>query len=172
MTHVFNQEHCGFSRELIESIAEEFNNQDNTINSLVKDLGGTINYIDDTRYPINYSLTVNSNKDWSINTSFYLGLERSRASIMHEVGHFILHSKSGEIPGVFPRFTTVPDRMEWEANWFSSAYLMPEARITEDFKNLDEKYKKLEDILSQLTGYYNLNAKFIELRLKRLGLVK
>lgn len=53
----------------------------------------------------------------------YPGEYRNRFTIAHELAHFFLHSKAGQQPLYATR--QAGSRVEWEANWFAAAFLMP-----------------------------------------------
>jgi len=52
-----------------------------------------------------------------------LSKERKAAALAHEIGHYVLHSQSGELP--IERQTEGSDLIEQEANWFSAGFLIP-----------------------------------------------
>jgi len=53
----------------------------------------------------------------------YPGEYRNRFTIAHELAHYFLHSKAGQLPLYATR--QAGSRVEWEANWFAAAFLMP-----------------------------------------------
>ena len=52
---------------------------------------------------------------------------------LHELGHYFLHSKMGEIPLCINRDTSTSSLLEWQANWFAGAFLMP-ANVVRDLR--------------------------------------
>jgi len=51
------------------------------------------------------------------------GENRNRFTIAHELGHYFLHAKIGKKKLYATR--QAGSRVEWEANWFASSFLMP-----------------------------------------------
>jgi Zn-dependent peptidase ImmA (M78 family) len=132
-------------REEIETIAETLHhwsfNRDHSIHLLK----GKVFYcgIDESNSP--YSLEVNSINDWNITLNYYAGYELDRLTLAHELGHYVLHSDFGKFPGKYPRYGN--SLLEHQANWFSWAFLMPKDKVLKAFKEADEKYKKIDDVV-------------------------
>lgn len=61
----------------------------------------------------------------------YPGEYRNRFTIAHELAHFFLHSKGGKQPLYATR--QAGSRVEWEANWFAAAFLMPSPAFVEEW---------------------------------------
>lgn len=70
------------------------------------------------------SILVHGPSDFDILLPRYTSPRRDRFTIAHELGHYFLHSQQGEKPIVAYRRGS--SRIEWEANWFAAALLMPE----------------------------------------------
>ncbi len=71
-----------------------------------------------------------SDVKFTIALSPYPGHYRNRFTIAHELGHYFLHSKTGGQELYATR--QAGSRVEWEANWFAAAFLMPsESFVTE-----------------------------------------
>lgn len=99
------------------------------IEEIVKKLGGTLEYVDDEKYESTEdgSIVVNGKREFSIFVSKTNSHTRKRFTIAHEIGHYILHSKLGEIKGKAQRFPAIQQysQIEVEANWFAAGFLMP-----------------------------------------------
>jgi hypothetical protein len=92
--------------------------------TLVKTLGGRIAYQDlGELLEEGGSVFVHGPYDFDILLPHYTSPVRDRFTVGHEVGHFLLHSALGSLPIVAYRSGST--RIEWEANWFAAALLMP-----------------------------------------------
>lgn len=75
------------------------------------------------------SIFVHAPFDFDIYLPQYTSALRDRFTIAHELGHYFLHSEQGEGPIVAYRSGST--RIEWEANWFAAALLMPRKEFSE-----------------------------------------
>lgn len=93
---------------------------------------GTIKYLDweDWQKRGTETIEVRGPEDFTIYLNRVGGLFNNRYGIAHELGHYILHSKLGEIP-LWAQNSKKNERVEWEANWFAISLLMPE----KEFRN-------------------------------------
>lgn len=107
-------------------------------------------------------ILVKGNHDFDIFLSPYTGELRDRFTIAHELGHYFLHSRQGEVPLAAARLDS--ERPEWEANWFAAAFLMPEAKVRETWERLGRN-----DFLCAASLLVSMEA--FEVRKKSLGLV-
>ena len=82
---------------------------------------------------------------------------RNRFTLAHEVGHYLLHSKQGKIPMQANRSGT--GRVEWEANWFAAALLMPRPAL--------ETKRSLG--INKLADYFGVSEAAMRVRFKSLG---
>ena len=111
---------------------------------------------------------------------------RANFSIAHEFGHIVLH------PGIWRKCKTIDDvvkvhisikydysHLEWAANRFASAVLMPGSKLRQDvsdlYQGLAPKSRYDEDLLfhqlcSFLARKYRVTPKPMEIRLKELKL--
>eukprot|EP01037_Dinobryon_pediforme_P020093 gene20093-20633_t len=102
------------------------------INAVMEKLGGCVE-IEDTllTHPDQAgSLYVDSPTKFRIIVPAHTSPERDRFTIAHEFGHFVLHylwkrQKDPTYPEKIVAFRRGSDRIEWEANWFAGAFLMP-----------------------------------------------
>jgi hypothetical protein len=98
-------------------------------------LGGDISVLAGSEWQdenISGSIIVNGPNNFHIYVSAYTGQTRDRFTIAHELGHYFLHSRQGEMKIYAERYTpgtTLP--VEWEANWFAAGLLMPEEAVKE-----------------------------------------
>ncbi len=90
---------------------------------IVQRLGGKVVHTDWESARETGSMEVRGPKDFTINLSPFSGGRRARFTIAHELGHYIMHSRQGQIPLQIMRDGT--GRVEWEANWFAAGFLMP-----------------------------------------------
>lgn len=110
--------------------------------NLVSRNGGTIEYIGMFDDDQTNAIVVEPDKSFVIRLSSETGALRDNFTIAHELGHLLLHwpkvRKAHDGYGM--RATRRIDesqeslvRCEWEANWFASAFLMPEADFREAY---------------------------------------
>lgn len=129
---------------------------------LVRDLGGRIHlqaitdWIDGTS---SGSIFVHDRFDFDICLPTYTSPLRDRFTVGHELGHYFLHAGQGEQAIV--AFRNGSTRIEWEANWFSAALLMPR----KDFTTLAQLSKSD----AALAGYFGVSQDAVRVRRKSLG---
>ena len=91
---------------------------------LVSMLGGKLHYQEiDSWAQESGSIFVHNQFDFDILLPSYTSPRRDRFTIAHELGHYFLHSNQGKRAIIAKRQGT--GRIEWEANWFAAALLMP-----------------------------------------------
>lgn len=146
-----------------EIIANQLNYNYQNLSEVVNNIGAEINFVnplsDDTNF--NGSMLVNKvDETINISLSNLTGELRNNFTIAHELGHLYLHAKNIQenIIG-FNRYGT--GRLEWEANWFAAAFLMPE----QEFK--DKCYEFNSDNF-ELSLYFNVSESAIKIRKKDL----
>lgn len=116
-----------------ESIAKKLGFQPGSnIEEIVTRLGGRVRVEDTlTEDPERSgSLFVKDPKDFTIIVPAHTSSLRDRFTIAHELGHFMLHymwrrHNGFRIDGPMMVLRKGSDRIEWEANWFAGAFLMP-----------------------------------------------
>ena len=131
------------SRSLISSYAEDVARSlgyrpGDPVELVISDLGGSLTYSPDvfsgTDAP--ESIVIRSDEDFDIVLGTMASTGRDRFTMCHELGHLFVHYPifSERHPGETMRAQRWIDaadrdqqRAEWEANWFASAFLMPEA---------------------------------------------
>jgi Zn-dependent peptidase ImmA (M78 family) len=99
--------------------------------------------------------------NFRILVSAFTGPERDRFTIAHELGHYVLHSDFGRKRIRAARFGS--DRVEWEANWFAAAFLMPET----DFR---DTCRRVGTNSTLVAARYLVSAKAAEVRMKALNI--
>jgi Zn-dependent peptidase ImmA (M78 family) len=77
------------------------------------------------------SLIVMAPENFQILVPSHTSPERDRFIVAHELGHYILHylwqrKKNPQYPMAVVAYRESRKRLEWEANWFAAALLMPE----------------------------------------------
>jgi len=129
---------------------------------LIERLGGRVTYMKAfENIEEDGSLLVWNSRDFEIKLSAFTGAERDRFTIAHELGHFVLHSGEGAKCIRASRFGS--DRVEWEANWFAAAFLMPE----HDFRATCQYYGGHPQLIA---SRYMVSPKAVEVRKQNLGL--
>lgn len=134
---------------------------------LVSRNGGKIEYIGIFDEDQTDAIVVEPDNSFVIHLSSETGSLRDNFTIAHELGHLLLHwpkvRKAHSGKGMrATRWVDESDkslvRCEWEANWFASAFLMPET----DFR---DAYSK--GVASETFG---VTQAAVEVRAKTLGL--
>jgi len=128
------------------------------ISHIVARMGGSIKTTDWDSARNTGSITVRGPNDFTIYLSPLSGERRSRFTIAHELGHYVLHSKAGKRPISVKRDGT--GRVEWEANWFAAGFLMP------------AKAFRIKCLLgwgdSELAEYFGVSTHAVEVRRRSL----
>ena len=167
-------EPTNLTKESVSRIAENIASQLNysagkDLYDLVEGMGGTIAYKDfwSEGLGASGSLEVRSEDDFTIYVPFDSSELRDRFTIAHELGHYVLHYlwpiqvKSKE-PFKLRASRYGSDRVEWEANWFSSAFLMP----SEEFKKIARDGKTI----GQIARHFMVSKSAAQLRAACLGI--
>jgi len=103
-------------------------------------------------------LVVNGQRP-SVVVSTASSMFRNRFTVAHELGHYFLHSKEGEIE-LYGRRSGEDERAEWEANWFAASFLMPQEIFL-------TKVKELKTV-GLLSAYFMVSPEALRIRLKAL----
>jgi Zn-dependent peptidase ImmA (M78 family) len=114
------------------------------------------------------SLYVEAPNKFRIVVPSHTSPERDRFTLAHELGHYVLHylwakKKDPQFPDRVMAFRRGSDRIEWEANWFAAAFLMPECDFRATFAQCDGRSH-------QIAGVFGVSAAAAEVRAKGLGL--
>lgn len=137
------------------------------LSKLVSQNGGKIEYIGMFDRDQTDAIVVKPDESFIIRLSSETGALRDNFTIAHELGHLLLHwpkvRKAHEGSGM--RATRRVDesqeclvRCEWEANWFASAFLMPETEFREAYS---------KGVASETFG---VTQAAVEVRAKTLGI--
>jgi len=159
---------------LAESIARKLDYKPgDDIHDLVKRVGGTVRVEDTLTIDPEHSgsLYVDGPNNFSIIVPAHTSPRRDRFTIAHEFGHFIVHymwrrqAGAKNPPQKMVAFRKGTERVEWEANWFAAAFLMP----TEQFKT---QYHRLGGDLAAIAEVFEVSEAAAEVRARQLGLQK
>ncbi|WP_295214685.1 ImmA/IrrE family metallo-endopeptidase [uncultured Brevundimonas sp.] len=157
--------------EIGESIAKELDykpGQDLT--DIVEKAGGTIRIQstlgDDPEHT--GSLYVDDLDDFKIIVPSHTSLLRDRFTVAHELGHYYLHyvwprEIGKDIPKKIVALRKGSNRIEWEANWFAAAFLMPAKKFRKSFEE-----SKGNTVL--LANQFHVSQRAIEVRSQDLAL--
>ncbi len=127
----------------------------------IDELGGQVRYLDiDSLSERQETIIVHGTNDFEIYLLSYTSPIRDRFTIAHELGHYYLHSRLGEIPIVANRHGS--SRVEWEANWFAAGFLMPKTIIRREVESIESK--------TALAGIFGVSEVAVDVRLKSLGI--
>jgi Zn-dependent peptidase ImmA (M78 family) len=107
---------------------------------------------------------------------------RQRFTLAHELGHFLLHKRSGgglhvDERDFFVRFRDQhsadgSDREEREANAFAAELLMPTSFLVRDVKDLPDGLSLSDDTaIRELSSRYGVSLQALSFRLANLGLI-
>ena len=104
---------------------------------------------------------------------------RQRFTIAHEIGHYVLHRKSGDLfidrhHKVFARDKSSSrgeDEKEVEANAFAAALLMPEELVEEELDRIGFDLGDEADV-RELANKFNVSTQSMLFRLTNLGVFK
>ena len=133
------------------------------LEQIVQKLGGEIRYeslgIEDS----GGSLEVRPGKSpaFIIRLYSFAGTLRNRFTIAHELGHYFLHSEGGQKAITVNRAGS--DRLEWEANWFAGAFLLPEKRFRDAWIHSGHS-------ATRLAAAFQVSEAVVDIRLETLGL--
>lgn len=99
-----------------------------------KNLKGQIKYSDNKADSSGGSIEVKKDSPFAftIYLSQVTSIKRDVFTIAHELGHYVLHSRLGQIPLSANR-SGENDEAEKEANTFAACFLMPEEEVKEKF---------------------------------------
>lgn len=154
-----------------ESVAHQLGfSPGDEIEAVVSRLGGQIRFEDTlTEDPeMSGSLVIRGPKDFTIIVSAHTSWLRDRFTIAHELGHFFLHymwrrHKGQKIEGPMVALRKGSDRVEWEANWFAGAFLMPQAAFI-------KKFSESKGDVAEVAKTFLVSPSAASVRAKQLGI--
>lgn len=164
---------CNLSKATVQQLAERIADKvgykpGGDLKAIVQSLGGNIVYESGDYELGSGSLEVHPTGSKKTHSHFIIrvlgvvGNLRNRFTIAHELGHYFLHSGVGTKGIRVARAGT--GRVEWEANWFAAAFLMPAAPFRRDWARADNNIYRMVD-------RYQVSEAAIEIRLEQLGLL-
>jgi predicted transcriptional regulator len=162
-------EPCNASRTVVQSyaevIAQSLGYKPGTgVDAVVARLKGRLKYLslaESLEQQADGSLVVHGPGDFEISLSAVTGAVRDQFTIAHELGHYFLHSHQGKRSIRAQRYGS--GRVEWEANWFAAAFLMPAKVFAAE---AEQAHGDVERIATR----FFVSAAAAEVRLKSLGL--
>lgn len=144
-----------------------------SIEKIVKDLSIVLK-----SYPfednISGVLSIENNKPVIIYNNLQSKLRR-RFTIAHELGHYILHQKTGKIfidsniklyRSENSRSTPEKALLEREANFFAATILMPEDLVKQKYNELDKTCSDEDELMSLLSNEFQVSQAAMSFRLK------
>ena len=146
----------------VAEIAKFDPRDDGDLSKLQKSFGGRIHVVnmDDLIDARTGAIYVHGKFDFDIQIPDYTSPLRDRFTVAHEFGHYFLHARQGKTPII--AFRRGSGRVEWEANWFAAALLMPS-------KEFAAALKKTQDI-SKIANSFGVSTDAAEIRRKALSL--
>nr|WP_314528506.1 ImmA/IrrE family metallo-endopeptidase [uncultured Brevundimonas sp.] len=139
-------EACWLPKPQIHHIAESIASQlgykpGDDLHELVSKVGGRVKVettlLQDPTH--SGSLYVDSLNDFEILVPSHTSLARDRFTVAHELGHYYLHYVLPREAGTLEDVKVVAlrkgsTRIEWEANWFAAAFLMPAQIFSKSYR--------------------------------------
>ena len=160
-------EPCNLPKPTIEKIAGQVSERvgfrpGGQIADVVTRLGGRITFmrLEEWLEHDADTIVIEAPRNFTIRLLGADGPLRQNFTIAHELGHYILHSRSGSLaPMIAGRKGS--NRVEWEANWFAASLLMPKDEFSK---------AALQSGMSDLTlaGIFNVSLEAAQLRKKVL----
>jgi Zn-dependent peptidase ImmA (M78 family) len=158
-------------QKLAESVARQVGYEPGgKLRETIEKLGGCINVEDTllTDPEQTGSLFVDGPNKFRIIVPAHTSPERDRFTIAHEFGHFILHYmwKRQKNPNYPPRVFALrkgSKRIEWEANWFAAAFLMPAGPFRDAYETHPGDYWTIAE-------KFGVSPRAAEVRAEDLGL--
>lgn len=128
---------------------------------IVKKMGGLIEYKNFLEWEKTHdgSILVDGPENFTIFLSNFHGPLRNRFTIMHEIGHYVLHSESGRKKIKAARFGD--SLVEREANQFAASFLMPKEKFLAEWNK--------NNSLTHLTSKFLVSLTAARVRLSYLG---
>lgn len=171
-----NAKESNLTRETVWSLAESVARQiefrpSSSVFGAAKKLGGRIK-VEDTLASDpekSGSLYVDGKGDFTIVLPLHTGSARDRFTIAHELGHYVVHylwprQQDPELPVKMKALRRGSKRVEWEANWFAAAFLMPKTQFKKSFHAYNGN-------LDKLALKFRVSRSAAEVRAKSLGLI-
>lgn len=137
--------------------------------AIVKKLGGKIVVSDvwAESDATSGSIRIENDGSFVVAVASHTGIERDRFTIAHELGHYVLHylwpKQNGKPVTAVEARRYGSGRVEWEANWFAAAFLMP----AEPFRTA---WEELGGILGEVAGRFGVSTEAARIRAEYLGL--
>lgn len=168
-------EPTNFLHAKIESIADDFRKEINfhigdRIEPLIYRLGGLVKYeaIDNDN---KIALTVYSKNNFEISVSAYLGAERFRFWLAHQLGHYVLHSNFGEKSIIAKNWDGENLTPEHEANRFASCFLMPREDLIKQYNDhFENTHYGAKYLWQKLCSRYMIQENLLLQRMSKIGL--
>lgn len=156
---------------LAESVAKQLGYEPcGSISDAIAKLGGRIEIADTllSDPESTGSLYVDGEGDFRIIVPSHTSPTRDRFTIAHELGHFVVHyawrKSQSELKNVkMMALRRDSERVEWEANWFAAAFLMP----SDAFR---KKYAELHNNVDATAAAFCVSSAAAKIRVGSLGL--
>lgn len=157
---------------LAESIARQLDFEPgDDIYDLIDSVGGRVEVQDTllTDPEMTGSLYVDGPEKFRIIVPAHTSPERDRFTIAHEFGHFVVHyvwnsRNNPDYPERVYALRKGSDRIEWEANWFAAAFLMPRDAF-------EAVYNEVGGDIWQVAERFKVSTRAAQVRAADLGLV-
>lgn len=162
-------EPANLSRDMVDEIASKVAAKVGyrpgaQLEPIVRELGGEVRYEAWGMEDHGGSLEVRPGEipHFIIRVASFAGNLRNRFTIAHELGHYFLHSGVGKKAIRVMRAGS--GRVEWEANWFAGAFLLPSEQFKRDWENYGHS-------TARIMGVYQVSKAVVDIRLETLDLI-
>ena len=168
------------SKKSVQKLAESISKQLGVtpgcdFREAISKLGGKIEWREvwDSGGTDSGSAEIRREGDFTIYLSTSTTEERDRFTLAHEVGHYVLHYlwpvKHGKALGAIRVSRYGSTRVEWEANWFAAAFLMPEADFRAAYEQFHGSIVAIADHFRVSTMAASIRAQSLNLPSNELG---
>lgn len=158
-----------YAEKIHKFAVEHLKNEKFELDAFITALGGNINILnlDTNSSDLLGSVFVHDVKSFDIIIPEYTGPLTDKFTIAHELGHYLIHSDCGKNSKVYAdRNESGP--LEWEANWFAAAFLMPTSKLKEfiNRKNITETTKETYSAVMDVSVEFMVSKSAAMYRLK------
>lgn len=162
------------SKDSIETLAGRVSGQleykpGDDLGPVVEALGGKLVYQQfwELDSSASGSIRIEEQGDFTIYLGMHTSRDRDRFTIAHEIGHYCLHylypKLNGKEVGRVSAARYGGGRVEYEANWFAAAFLMPADQFKEAFNSLGQE-------LFLVATKFQVSFSAAQVRAKALGI--
>ena len=166
MSELISPESVRLNYQAIKDFAEKFNQETKIgtvfdLKQILELFGGNIAYLNMTEIESGFFMKVFGKNSFLVNIPNSISKDFERFLLAQALGHYILHSKSGEVPCVIQSISKT--NLAKEAIWFALELLLPEEKFLNNIDTIDD------DALAKL---YRVPSFAIEMKKKIINNVE